>query len=150
MQPFQKDITNNVRNAFFADEIGVENEVAGVGDFTSHSHARAECVTGFESVIVYGCGTENHVSALAQGTQGLLQLPCVAINSFRLAVVHTKQAAVVRVVCDVGYEFGRGWQPTAITIVVIFIEIIGDFLNQTICRPGIRNVQNNGARRGMA
>ncbi len=122
-------------DAALADQIGVEDDVALAGDFPGGADAGMEIVARFKGLIRDAGRAENDMAAIAEGAQGFLQLRRGIVRIGGRAVTQAKQAAVTRIRSDFFHQLRSGGQPAALAIIIVFVEVIGDFLNQQVGGP---------------
>lgn len=150
MQPFQKHVANNVRDAFLIDEQGIEDDMTWLRDEMGFSDAGVEGTREIEFFLGYSRGLEHHVAAAPEGGDGLLKLILRISEWIEGGLVHAEEAAVIGIAGDFLDKFPGGRKPATVTVIIIFVEVFGDFLNDLFCVGSIDPMKNDRTGRGLA
>lgn len=130
MKPLEENIANDVSDALVIYQIRVENQVAFFVNVTCSADAGVEGVGKFQFLCGNPGRAEDDVAALAEGGEGFHEFGVGRVRIRRSSFRHAEKSAVVGVVFDFFHQFLGGGKPPTVTIVIIFIEVIGDFPNQ--------------------
>ena len=93
---------------------------------------------------------EHHMASLAQSGEGFVEFLAGIRMLILREILHTEQTPVIRVLGDFFHQLSCGGQPAAIPFVIVFVEVLGDVLNQASTRPRVIPMENDGACRGLA
>lgn len=130
MKPLEENIANDVGDALVIHQIGVENQVAFFVNITRVANTRVEGVGKFQFLRGNPGRAEDDVAALTEGGEGFHEFGAGHIRIRRSGLRHAEQAPMAGIIFNFFHQFLGGRKPAAVAIVIIFIEIIGDFSNQ--------------------
>lgn len=130
MKPLKEHISNDVGDALVIHQIGVENQVAFFVNITRVANTRVEGVGKFQFLRGNPGRAEDDVAALTEGGEGFHEFGVRRIEIRRSGFRHAEKSPMAGIIFNFFHQFLGGRKPATVAIVIVFIEVIGDFPNQ--------------------
>lgn len=143
--PIEEYIANKMGETAWLDEIGIEDEMAAWSVTFGRANSRVEGMRQVERIVSWAFGTKHDVSAMAKGGQRFADATGPVGRAIRARIGHAKQFARVCVGGNLADQFRRGGQPATFPVLVVLVQIVGDFLDHRIDGLGRRAVEDDGA-----
>jgi hypothetical protein len=150
MKPLEKYISDDVGETGGVHKGGIEDQVTIYGRFGAATNPR---VKGERQRQIFSRTRqipEDDVPSATQSHQSFATATRTGRRAVRTSIGDSKQFPQIAVDRDLLYEIRGRAKPASGVIIVIFIEVIGNFLDQTLTEDIGISVENDGSDRSVA